>query len=71
MKYQISKLELDEIHEEIKCLEDRLTDMISDLHQVKGGVQARHAFMYYRSILYSVKYRLNEKCKPLKDETLP
>lgn len=71
MNYQISKLELDQIHEEIKCLENRLTDMISDLHQVKGGVQARHSFMYYRSILYGVKYRLTEKCKPLKDETLP
>lgn len=41
-------------------LETLLTDRISDLHQVKGGMQSRHAYSYYRKHVWEAK-RLLER----------
>lgn len=71
MKYELEEKDLNEIYEGFKELEDRLTDMISDLHQVKGGVQARHSFMYYRKLLYGVRKKLTETCNLIQNEKLP
>lgn len=40
---------------EIKELADLLTDRISDLHEVKGGMQARHCYIFYRERLYAIR----------------
>jgi len=38
-------------------LEKMFTDRISELHEVKGGQCARHAFAFYRDkIYYVLKY---------------
>ncbi len=39
-------------------LETLLTDRISDLHQVKGGMQSRHAYCYYRKHVWDAKHLL-------------
>lgn len=36
-------------------LEELLTERIADLHQVKGGMQARHAYSYYRKYVWDAK----------------
>jgi len=33
-------------------LQKLLTERISDLHEVKGGMQARHAYCYYRKYVW-------------------
>lgn len=64
MKYEIEKEKLEDAMAEIDRLEGLLTDMISDLHNVKGGMQARHTFMYYRDLAWRVKYILRDDVKP-------
>lgn len=44
-----------ELLETIEELENLLTDRISDLHDVKMGMQARHAYMYYRRLVWEIK----------------
>lgn len=45
-----------EIIEEAKStlhdLDKLLTERISDLHEVPGGMQARHAYCYYRKFVW-------------------
>ena len=37
-----------------------LDDRISDLHNVKGGQQARHSYMLYRKYLWEIKAELHK-----------
>ena len=39
----------------LKNLEDLLTDKISELHKAQGFQTERHAFIYYREIVWSIK----------------
>jgi hypothetical protein len=48
-------------------LEKLLTDRIIDLHEVKGGMQARHAYILYRKLLWEAKYLMRDNLK--KNET--
>jgi len=40
--------------DELEDLQKMLTDRISELHEVKGGQCARHAFVFYRDKIYSI-----------------
>ena len=40
---------INEAIEELNDLRRLLEDRVADLHQVKGGMQARHAFLLYRN----------------------
>jgi len=51
----MSKDKTNELLEKIKDLDDLLTDRISDFHEVKGLMQARHAYMYYRKLLWEIR----------------
>lgn len=44
----------------VKELSNRLTERISELHEVKGGQAERHAFSYYRSLLYDIQRCIND-----------
>ena len=44
----------------IDDLEQMLTERISELHEVKGMMQQRHVFCYYRKILWEAKYILRD-----------
>lgn len=59
-KYKIKSDKVNEITEALNDLEKLLTERISDLHDVKGGMQARHAYCYYRQLLWSAKYSLRD-----------
>ena len=51
---------ISEILEETKTLEDLLTERIEDFHEVQGAAQARHTFVFYRSILWGIKDKIND-----------
>jgi len=38
-----------------------LDDRVSDLHQVKGGMQARHCYIFYRSQVWDAMSKLKNK----------
>lgn len=51
----------EKIKEAISLLDELsklMDDRISDLHQVKGGIQARHAYCYYRKYVWEAKILL-------------
>jgi hypothetical protein len=68
MKYEIEKNDLNHILGYIKDLEDLLTDRISDCHGVKGAMQARHCYIFYRERLYEIKGKIQSSCKSKEDE---
>jgi hypothetical protein len=68
MKYEIEKNDLNNILDYIKDLEIMLTERISDLHDVKGGMQARHCYIFYRERLYEIKGKIQSSCKSKEDE---
>jgi len=43
------------IHEGIHELDKLLTERISDMHDVKGYMQARHAYVLYRARLWEIR----------------
>lgn len=44
--------------EDLDSLESLFNDKISELHKVKGMQSERHSFIYYRSLIWSVKNTL-------------
>lgn len=42
-------------------LDKAITDRISDLHQIKGGVSERQSFMYLRSFVWNIQNELKEE----------
>jgi len=53
MEKQIKK-KLINIVENLDELEALLADRISDLYEIKGGMQARHCYIYYRSLVWRI-----------------
>ena len=51
MKYEIEKEKVDELIDMIKEFDKLLTERISDLYEIKGMMQARHAYVFYRKLL--------------------
>ena len=42
----------------IKTLDDLMTERIEELHKIQGMQQARHAYIYYRSLLWEIEEQL-------------
>lgn len=66
MEYKIKNEKVADIFEVIDELEELLTDRISDLHNVKGGMQARHSYILYRKLLWEAKYLMRDNLKEIK-----
>lgn len=49
--------------EDLEHLSRLMDDMISDMHNVKGGQQVRHCYMLYRDRIYDVQRTLREGTK--------
>ena len=62
-KYTIKAADIDYILEDIGELESRLTERISDLHEVQGGMQARHAYIFYRKLLCEIRDKFQSSIK--------
>ena len=68
MQYKIESDKVDNFFEVIDDLEVLLTDRINDLHEVKGGMQARHAYVLYRKLLWEAKYLMLDNLKEIKNK---
>jgi hypothetical protein len=56
----MSKDTLDNVFEDLDFLSRLMDDMVSDLHNVKGGQQARHSYMLYREYMWKIKAELKK-----------
>ena len=63
MNYQIKKEKVEDVFESMIELEKLLTERIAELHNVEGGKQARHAYMFYRRVLWDAKHTLKNNLK--------
>jgi hypothetical protein len=68
MQYKIESDKVNDFFETINDLEKLLTDRIGDLHEVKGGMQARHAYILYRKLLWEAKYLMRNNLKEIKNK---
>jgi len=69
MDYKIENDKVKDFFEVVDDLEKLLTERISDLHNVKGGMQARHAYCYYRRLLWDAKYLMRKNLKEIKTKS--
>ena len=51
---------LGNVFEDLDFLSRLMDDMVSDLHNVKGGQQARHSYMLYREYMWKMKAELKK-----------
>ena len=51
---------LGNVFEDLNFLSRLMDDMVSDLHNVKGGQQARHSYMLYREYMWKIKAELKK-----------
>jgi hypothetical protein len=51
---------LDNVFEDLDFLSRLMDDMISDMHNVKGGQQVRHSYMLYREYMWKIKAELKK-----------
>ena len=66
MEHKIENEKVEDFFEVIDSLDKLLTERISDLHKVKGGMQARHAYILYRKLLWEAKYLMKDNLKEIK-----
>ena len=69
MAYKIENEKVSDFFEVVDELEKLLTDRISDLNDVKGGMQARHAYILYRKLLWEAKYLMRDNLKEIKPKS--
>jgi len=51
---------LKNVFEDLDFISRLMDDMVSDLHNVKGGQQARHSYMLYREYMWKIKAELKK-----------
>lgn len=56
----MSKNKIDNALEQIAELDNLLTDRISDMHEIKGLMQARHVYIFYRKLLWDIRDTLKQ-----------
>lgn len=66
MEHKIENEKVEDFFEVIDSLDKLLTERISDLYEVKGGMQARHAYILYRKLLWEAKYLMKDNLKEIK-----
>lgn len=66
MSKKIDDSKLKEFFEKMEELEKLLTERISDLHEIKGMMQARHAYIMYRKLLWEARYLIRDNVSDVK-----
>ena len=59
-KVSINEENLELVFEDLDFLSRLMDDMVSDMHNVKGGQQARHSYMLYREYMWKIKAELKK-----------
>lgn len=60
IELKIEKNISDQVLEELSNVEKLLDERISELHEVPGGMQSRHAFILYRDELFKARIKLRD-----------
>jgi predicted metal-dependent hydrolase len=55
---------LETFYEKVDYLDDLFSEKIKDLHDVKGGSQSRHNYIFYRKLLWEAKAIIRDNAKP-------
>ena len=66
MEYKIDSKKVSDSFDVIDGLEKLLTERISELHQVKGAMQERHVFVFYRKLLWEAKHIISKNLEEIK-----
>lgn len=66
MKYQIEKKVVNSIMIQMDDLEKLLTERVADLHEIKGMMQARHAYIFYRTKLWDLRNEFTDSLTEVK-----
>lgn len=66
MKYEIENEKVKDFFNVIAELQKLLDERIVDLHEVRGGMQSRHAYCYYRKLLWEAKDIMRDNLKEIK-----
>lgn len=66
--YEISSDKADNILSELDELEKLLNERVADLHEIKGMMQARHAYIFYRNTLMNARIKLRDSLKEIKEK---
>ena len=69
MKYEINESDVLELLGQFEEINKLMDQRIVDLHKVPGASQARHAYIYYRSLLWESKDKFTNSIKLVKPET--
>ena len=69
MKHEIESEKVKDFFQVISDLEKLLDERIVDLHEVRGGMQSRHAYCYYRKLLWEAKYIMRDNLKEVKEKS--
>jgi len=64
----ITEQKANDIIDDLKTLNKLLTDQISDLHEMKGGIPMRHCFIFYRERLQGITDALVTELKEVKND---
>lgn len=51
---------LKNVFEDLEHLSGLMNDLIVDMHNVKGGQQARHSYMLYRKYIWDIQAELKK-----------
>jgi hypothetical protein len=51
---------LKNVFEDLDFISRLMDDIVSDMHNVKGGQQARHSYMLYREYMWKIKAELKK-----------
>jgi hypothetical protein len=69
MKSEIENDKVKDFFQVISDLEKLLDERVVDLHEVRGGMQSRHAYCYYRKLLWEAKYIMRDNLKEVKEKS--
>ena len=58
--FKVSEEVLNTVFEDLDFLSRLMDDLISDLHNVKGGQTARHSYMLYRKYIWEIQDELKK-----------
>lgn len=67
MKYEIENQKAKELLEKVVEFEKLLTERIVELHEIKGMMQARHAYIFYRKLLWEIKELFESNLKGVRE----
>lgn len=61
--FKIKEAVVDKFNEDVDELSDLFDARIKELYKADGFQETRHAFLYYRSLLWEIRYTIQKNIK--------